>query len=53
MARLTTVAIGDAKARAEDNLTQVRDALAPTEEYGRKLEAEVARLTVERTSLLL
>ena len=46
MARLTDVAAGDAKARAEDDLTRVIEALAAP-------EAEVARLAVERTSLLL
>ena len=53
VARLTAVVAGDAKARAEDNLTRARDALAVVEEDGRGLEAEVARLEVERTSLLL
>ena len=53
VARLTAVAAGDAKARIEDNLTQARDALAVAEEDGRRLEAEVARLVVEPTSLFL
>ena len=37
----------------EDDLTRMRDALTFTKEDERGLEAEVARLTVERTSLLL
>ena len=53
MARLASVAVGEAKARAEDDLTRVRDALAAVEEDGHGLEAEVARLKVERASLLL
>ena len=53
VARLATEVAVEAKARAEDDLTRVRDALAVAEEDGSKLEAEVARLTVERTSLLL
>ena len=38
MARLATVATSKAKARAEDHLTRVRDALAVAEEDGRGLE---------------
>ena len=53
MACLAAIVAGDTKARAEDDLTRVRDALAATEEDGRGLKAKVARLTVERTSLLL
>ena len=53
MAHLAAVAAGEAKARAEYDLTRVRDALATAEEDGRRLEAEVAHLTIERTSLLL
>ena len=53
MARLTVVAVGDAKARAEDDLTRALDALAVVEEDRCMLEAEVARLAVERMSLLL
>ena len=53
LAHLETVAAGKAKARAEDDLTRVQEALAAAEEDGRGLEAEVARLTVEITSLLL
>ena len=53
MARLTAVAAGDAKARAEDDLTWARDALADVEEERRRLEAKVARLVVEQTWILL
>ena len=53
MARLAAMATGEAKVRAEDDLTRLRDALAATEEDGRGQEAEVVRLTLERTSLLL
>ena len=53
MARLAAVAVGESKVRAEDNLTRARDALAAAKEDGSKLEAEVARLAVERMSLLL
>ena len=47
VARLIAVAASDVKARAEDNLTRVLDALAVVEEDGRRLEVEVARLAVE------
>ena len=47
VARLAAVVPGEAKARAEDDLTRVRDALAATEEDRRGLEAEVARMTVK------
>ena len=53
MAHLATIVAGEAKARVEDDLARIRDALATTEEDGRGLEVEVARLTVEQTSLLL
>ena len=53
VARLAAIAAGEAKARAGDGVAMMRDALVATEEDGRGLEAEVARLTVERTSLLL
>ena len=53
LARLAVVAVGKAMARAEDDLTGVRDALAAAEEDLRRLEAEVSHLTVERTSLVL
>ena len=39
MARLIVVATGDAKARAEDDLTRVLDALAAAKEDGCRLEA--------------
>ena len=53
MACLTSAAIGDAKARAEDDLSRARDALAAAEEERRRLDAKVALLSVELTSLLL
>ena len=53
MARLVAIVVGEAKARAEDDLTRIRDALVTAKEDGLELEAEVARLTVERASLLL
>ena len=53
VAHLATMAAGEAKARAEDELARMRDALATAEEDRRGLEAEVAHLKVERTSLLL
>ena len=53
MACLATAAMGDAKARAEDDLAKAVDALATAGEEGCRLEAKVARLTIERTSLLL
>ena len=53
MTRLTALAVGDAKARAEDYLTRAGDALVAVEEDEHRLEAEVTRLMVERTSLLL
>ena len=43
----------EAKARAEDGLARMRDALVAAEKDRRGLEVEVARLVVERTSLLL
>ena len=52
MACLVAIAAREAKARAEDDPTRVRDALA-AEEDERGLEAEVACLTVEGASLLL
>ena len=42
-----------AKARAEEELARVRDALEVAEEATRKAEAKAAHLEVERTSLLL
>ena len=53
MARLVAIVVGEAKARAEDDLTRIRDALATAKEDERRLEAEVARLTNKRASLLL
>ena len=53
MARLAVIAVGDAKARIEDDLARVLDALAAVEEGGHRSEAKIARLTVEQTSLLL
>ena len=45
--------MGDAKARTDEELTRVRDALTASEEARRKAEAEAACLEVEKTSLLL
>ena len=53
MARLTAVTAGDAKARAENDLTRVLNVLAAAEEDRHRLEDEVTRLAVKRTSLLL
>ena len=53
MAHLTAIASCDVKARVEDDPTRVLDALVATKEDGRRLEAEVAHLAVERMSLLL
>ena len=53
MARLAAAVADDAKTRAEDDLTMVLDSLVAAEEDGRRLEAEVARVAVKRTSLLL
>ena len=53
MARLAAATTGDVKARAENDLTRVLDALIVAEEDGLRLEAEVSRLEVEQTSLLL
>ena len=47
VARLAAIAAGEAKARAKDDLTRARDALATAEEDGCRLEVEVARLAVE------
>ena len=51
--RLEASAVGDARARAEEDLARVHEALAAAEEGRRKAEDETARLEVERTSLLL
>ena len=53
VARLIAVAVGDSKARVEDDLSRALDALAVVEEDGRRLEVELAHRAVERTSLLL
>ena len=53
LARQAAIAAGKAKARAEDDLIRVREALAAAEEDERGLDAKVAHLTVEITSLLL
>ena len=47
MAYLIAVEVGDAKARAEDDLSRARDALKTTEEEGRMLGAEVSCLSIE------
>ena len=53
VAWLAAIATGDSKARAEDDLTRVQEALSIAEEARRKAEAETSRPEVERTSLLL
>ena len=45
---MTARAVGDTKAREEEDFTKVQEALAATEEGRRKAEAEIARLEVER-----
>ena len=50
---MAVVTTGNAKARAEDNLVRVQDALVITKEARLKAGAEVARLEVEWTSLML
>ena len=50
---MVVVAVGDAKARADNDLARVQEALAVAEEARRKAEVETSRLEVERTSLLL
>ena len=52
-ARLVVFATGDAKARVEDNLARVQDALVIAEDVRHKVEVEVARLEVEWTLLML
>ena len=47
------IAAGEDKARAEDDLARMRDALEAVEEDERGLKAKVSRLTVEQTLLLL
>ena len=51
VARLATIAAGDTKARAEDDLARVQEALVVAEEARHKAEAKTARLKVERMSL--
>ena len=53
VARLVAIVEGDAKARAEDDLSRVQEALVVAKEVRRKAKAETARLEVERTSPLL
>ena len=53
VACLAPMATSKAKAKAEDDLARMRDALAATKEEGQGLEVEVAHLKVEQTSLLL
>ena len=53
VARLAAVTTGDAKARVEDDLARVREALVVAEKARRKAWAEASHLKVERTSLLL
>ena len=53
IARLVTVATGDAKERVEDDLARVQATLTITEEARRKVEVEDARLEVEQTSIML
>ena len=53
VALLVASAVGDARARAEEDLAKVQKALAAAKEGMRKAEAETAHLKVERTSLLL
>ena len=45
--------VGNAKARAENELARVQDALTVAEEAKRKVETEAAHLEVEHTSFLL
>ena len=47
MDRLEITTVGDAKARVEDDLARVLDALATVEEDGRRSKAKIARLAVE------
>ena len=53
VARLVVTAAGDAKARVEDDLARVLDALVATKEDRRGSEAGITCLVVERMSLLL
>ena len=51
--RLAVVAVGNAKAWAEEDRARVQGTLAASEEAKCKAESKTARLEVERTSLLL
>ena len=53
VARLAASTVGDAKARAKEDLARVQEALAAAEEGRRKAKVGNARFEVERTSLLL
>ena len=53
VARLAVTSAGDVKARVEDDLAKVLDALEDEEEDRPRSETEIARLAVERTSFLL
>ena len=53
VAQLVATVVGDAKARAEDDLTKALNALASAKEGGRKSENEISSLEAERMSLLL
>ena len=53
VARLAVTTIGDAKARVEDDLARVLDALVAAKEDKRGSEAGITCLAVERMSLLL
>ena len=53
VAYLVATTVGDAKARVEDDLASALDSLAVAEEDNHRSEAEITRLEVERSSLLL
>ena len=53
MDHLAASVAGDAKAKVDEDLARVQEALATMEEGRHKAEAEIACLEVERTSLLL
>ena len=53
MARMDSVAAGNARTQVESELARVQNALAVSEEARRKAEDEASRLVVERVSLLL
>ena len=53
MACLAITTAGDAKARVEDDLARVLDALAVAKEDERRSKAEIALLRVEQMPLLL